>query len=237
MKSEIKIFNIFPTTIYTNKIKNHKKYKEEFYKLYPKYDYEQTSVENGVEWFHTTSENMGKPTIHLEESLNQLFEQIILNTKTYVYEVLKYKKIFDFIITKSWISRSKTPFQKIKWHNHSTSDISFSYYLNMPPDSHKLQFTNNDNYNGLLAGLNKSDVRDAVHEVNELNASTFHMDPTEGSLILFPSSLQHCTEYASNNFRGERLAIVGDITLVFKEDGTNDYSMGYINPKYWKMYK
>ena len=237
MKNEVKIFNIFPTTIYTNKIENHKKYKEEFYKLYPKYDYEQTSVKNGVEWFHTTSENIGKPTIHLEESLNQLFEQIILNTETYVYEVLKYKKIFDFIITKSWISRSKTPSQKIKWHNHSNSDISFSYYLNMPPDSHKLQFTNNDNYNGLLAGLNKSDVRDAVHEVNELNASTFYIDPPEGSLILFPSSLQHGTEYASNNFKGERLAIVGDITLVFKEDGTNDYSMGHINPKYWKIYK
>ena len=42
---------------------------------------------------------------------------------------------------------------------------------------------------------------------------------------------------SEDDFKGERLAIAGDIVLVFKEDGTNDYSMGYINPKYWKMYK
>ena len=32
------------------------------------------------------------------------------------------------------------------------------------------------------------------------------------------------------------VAIVGDVTLVYKEDGSNDYSMGYINPKYWRIY-
>ena len=91
--------------------------------------------------------------------------------------------------------------------------------------------------NGLFDGLNKSDVKDGVAERNELNASTFFLNPTEGSLVLFPSSLEHCTKCPSNNFEGERLAIVGDITLVYKEDGTNDYSMGYINPKYWRIYK
>ena len=34
-------FNIFPTTIYVGEIENHKKYKKDFYKLYPKYDYEE----------------------------------------------------------------------------------------------------------------------------------------------------------------------------------------------------
>ena len=170
MQSDIQIFEIFPTTIYTNKIVNHEKYKEEFYKLYDKYDYKQTSIRNGIEWFHTTSENIGNPTIHLEESLNELFDQIISNAKTYVYDILQYKEIFDFIITKSWISRSRTAFEKIKWHNHTTSDISFTYYLNMPPNSHKLQFSSNDNHNGFLSGLNKSDVKDAVHTLNKHNA-------------------------------------------------------------------
>ena len=41
----------------------------------------------------------------------------------------------------------------------------------------------------------------------------------------------------SNDFKGERLAIVGDITLVYKEDGDNDYSMGFVNPKFWRTYK
>ena len=59
----------------------------------------------------------------------------------------------------------------------------------------------------------------------------------EGDMILFPSTLNHCTQCTSDKFDGERLAIVGDVTLVYKEDGANDYSMGYINPKYWRIYK
>ena len=60
--------------------------------------------------------------------------------KIYLHDVLKYKDIFDFIITKSWISRSRAAHETIKWHTHSTSHISFSYYLNTPPNSHVLKF-------------------------------------------------------------------------------------------------
>ena len=56
-------------------------------------------------------------------------------------------------------------------------------------------------------------------------------------MILFPSAMEHCTATHSNDFEGERLAIVGDITLVYKEDGDNDYSMGFVNPKFWRTYK
>ena len=37
------------------------------------------------------------------------------------------------------------------------------------------------------------------------------------------------------DFEGERLGIVGDITLMLKEDQLN-FSMGYIDNKYWKKY-
>tara|TARA_B100001778_G_C18417966_1_gene551953 strand:- start:59 stop:769 length:711 start_codon:yes stop_codon:yes gene_type:complete len=234
---DIQIFNIFPTTIYTNTISNHEKYKEEFYKIYSKYDYEQKSFRDGGEWYNTTSENTGNPLIHLEDNLSDLFNQIIDNVKIYTLNVLKYQDIFDYIITKTWISRSRATYENIKWHSHSTSHISFSYYINTPQNSHALKFANPHYTNSLFMGLNSSDVKDGVAERNELNASTFHLEPKEGSLILFPSSLKHCTECTSDNFEGERLAIVGDITLVYKEDGTNDYSMGYINPKYWKMFR
>ena len=231
------IFNIFPTTIYVSEIPNHKKYKDTFYKVYPKYDYEQVTYQDGEEWFNTTSENTGNPFIHLDEELEELFENIISETKIYIHDVLKYKDIFDFIITKSWISRSRAAHETIKWHTHSTSHISFSYYLNTPPNSHVLKFANTSNLNGLFDGLNTSDIKDGVRESNELNASSFHINPEEGTLILFPSAMEHCTASHSNDFEGERLAIVGDITLVYKEDGDNDYSMGFVNPKFWRTYK
>ena len=232
----MQIFNIFPTTLYVSEIDKHEEYKSKFYKLYSKYDYEQKSFRDGEEWFNTTSENAGNPLIHLEDSLSELFEDIIYNVKIYVQDILKYQNIFDYVITKSWLSRSRATYENIKWHSHSTSHVSFSYYLNTPPNSHDIKFANPHNTNSLFVGLNNSDVKDGVAERNELNASTFHLNPKEGSLILFPSSLNHCTHCISNKFNGERLAIVGDVTLVYKEDGTNDYSMGYINPKYWRIY-
>ena len=232
----MQIFNIFPTTLYVSEIDKHEEYKSKFYKLYSKYDYEQKSFRDGEEWFNTTSENAGNPLIHLEDSLSELFEDIIYNVKIYVQDILKYQNIFDYVITKSWLSRSRATYENIKWHSHSTSHVSFSYYLNTPPNSHDIKFANPHNTNSLFVGLNNSDVKDGVAERNELNASTFHLNPKEGSLILFPSSLNHCTHCISNKFNGERLAIVGDVTLVYKEDSTNDYSMGYINPKYWRIY-
>ena len=41
-------FSIFPTTIYLGELDNHEKYKEEFYKVYPKFDYEENDRNNTV---------------------------------------------------------------------------------------------------------------------------------------------------------------------------------------------
>ncbi len=95
------IYNIFPTTIYVGEMENHEDYKTRFNKLYSKYDYEQKSVRDNEEWFNTTSENAGNPFIHLEESLSDLFQEVINNVKIYTLEVLKYQDIFDYIITKT----------------------------------------------------------------------------------------------------------------------------------------
>tara|TARA_B100000214_G_scaffold354103_1_gene310690 strand:+ start:115 stop:378 length:264 start_codon:yes stop_codon:yes gene_type:complete len=77
--------------------------------------------------------------------------------------------------------------------------------------------------------------RNMVKNYNPLNSPAFYMHPIEGSLFLFPSSLSHHTRFMGGDFKGERLGIVGDITLMLKEDQLN-FSMGYIDNKYWKKY-
>ena len=84
------IYNIFPTTVYVGEIENHEQHKNNFYRLYPKYDYDQVTVRDGKTYSNTISENSGNPLIHLEDSLEELFEQVIINVKTYVLDVLKY---------------------------------------------------------------------------------------------------------------------------------------------------
>ena len=227
------IYTIFPTIIYVGEVKDHEKHKEEFYKVYPKFDYEVTKYDN------TVSENTGKVLLHLEDSLNPLFEEIIYgHVKKYICDILKYKDIFNYTITKSWLSRARNSNNCIPWHIHSPSHLSFTYYLNMPPNAHKLKLA--APYSQFLPFLgsaveNQLEERTMIQEFYELNSTTFDMIPPEGSIVLFPSRIQHTTESVVKDFTGERLAIVGDIILTLKEDHLN-FSMGFIDPKYWKQY-
>ena len=228
----MQLFNIFPTTVYVGEVTDHQNHKEEFYKVYHKFDYEDSDANS------TVSENTGRPFIHLEDNLDPLFNEIILHTKRYVMDVLKYKDIFEYVITKTWLSRTRSS-KEIPWHIHSTSHISFVYYLNMPPNAHKLKFLNPHNKNSFFLGMSlesRYEERTMVKEFNELNSEEFYIHPPEGTIALFPSSIQHSTQCVDKSFHDERLAIVGDITLTLKENQLQ-YSMGYIDQKYWKKYK
>ena len=228
----MQLFNIFPTTVYVGEVTDHQTHKEEFYKVYHKFDYEDSDANS------TVSENTGRPFIHLENNLDPLFNEIILHTKRYVMDVLQYKDIFEYVITKTWLSRTRSQ-KEIPWHIHSTSHISFVYYLNMPPNAHKLKFLNPHNKNSFFLGMSlesRYEERTMVKEFNQLNSEEFYIHPPEGTVALFPSSIQHCTQCVDKSFDDERLAIVGDITLTLKEDQLQ-YSMGYIDQKYWKKYK
>ena len=227
----MQLFNIFPTTVYVGEVTDHQTHKEEFYKVYHKFDYEDSDANS------TVSENTGRPFIHLEDNLDPLFNEIILHTKRYVMDVLQYKDIFEYVITKTWLSRTRDK-KSIPWHIHSTSHISFVYYLNIPPKSHKTIFLNKNNTNSLFLGSNyKGRVDDAtmISEFNDLNATTFYLYPIEGYVSLFPSNLTHGTESIDNNFNQERLCIVGDINLILKEQYLH-HSMGLIDEKYWKKF-
>ena len=228
----MQLFNIFPTTVYVGEVTDHQTHKEEFYKVYHKFDYEDSDANS------TVSENTGRPFIHLEGNLDPLFNEIILHTKRYVMDVLQYKDIFEYVITKTWLSRTRSQ-KEIPWHIHSTSHISFVYYLNMPPNAHKLKFLNPHNKNSFFLGMSlesRYEERTMVKEFNQLNSEEFYIHPPEGTVALFPSSIQHCTQCVDKSFDDERLAIVGDITLTLKEDQLQ-YSMGYIDQNYWKKYK
>jgi hypothetical protein len=227
------VVNFFPTTAYIGKIENHVEHKKSFYEVYPKFDWEEDQ-------FNTTvSENAGNPLLHLEESLNPLFEEIIEHIKNYAQNVLLLKDVFDYVITKTWLSRSRNSEDEIPWHIHSTSHISFSYYVNVPKNAHSIKFSNKHLPNSLFLGMTKDHKdysRQLVKNYNDINCETFFMIPNEGNIIVFPSKTIHSTSGMSLKFDGERLAIVGDVTLVLKEEYLS-YSMGYIHQKYWKTYK
>jgi hypothetical protein len=102
--------NIFPTTIYVGEIENHSEYKEEFYKIYPKFQYEQIKGE----LVNTVSENQGNPLIHLEENLDPLFREICHHIKNYLHDVISLNDILDKVPDEfyNWVKSTKENFEK-----------------------------------------------------------------------------------------------------------------------------
>jgi len=170
--------------------------------------------------------------------MDVMFQEIVRHIKIYVLDVLKFKDMFNYAITKTWISRTRNE-KEIPYHIHSTSHVSFVYYLNIPPDSHTTKFLNRENFNSLFLGANSHnniDDLNMVKEFNELNCKKFFIHPVEGHVAIFPSRLSHGTECIKTNFNGERLSIVGDVNLILKEEYLL-HSMGLIDEKYWKKYE
>ena len=62
----------------------HDQYKKNFYDVYHKFDYEEDDVNN------TVSENVGNPLIHHEDSLEELFSEVISHVKTYTLDAVSY---------------------------------------------------------------------------------------------------------------------------------------------------
>ena len=226
------VFNIFPTTIYVGKVENHDTFKKEFLKIYKDFDYEENDVSN------TVSEGQVNPLIHLEPSMDPMFKEIVRHIKTYVMDILKFKDMFNYSISKTWISRTRDK-KEIPFHCHSTSHVSFVYYLNIPPYSHTTRFLNNENYNSLFLGANShnnNDDKNMIKEFNLLNSKTFFIHPQEGHVALFPSRVSHGTQCIKKDFNEERLSIVGDVNLILKEEHLL-HSMGLIDEKFWKKYE
>ena len=226
------VFNIFPTTIYVGKVENHDTFKKEFLKIYKDFDYEENDISN------TVSEGQVNPLIHLEPSMDPMFKEIVRHIKTYVLDILKFKDMFNYSISKTWISRTRDK-KEIPFHCHSTSHVSFVYYLNIPPYSHTTRFLNNENYNSLFLGANShnnNDDKNMIKEFNLLNSKTFFIHPQEGHVALFPSRVSHGTQCIKEDFNEERLSIVGDVNLILKEEHLL-HSMGLIDEKFWKKYE
>ena len=226
------VFNIFPTTIYVGKVENHDTFKKEFLKIYKDFDYEENDISN------TVSEGQVNPLIHLEPSMDPMFKEIVRHIKTYVLDILKFKDMFNYSISKTWISRTRDK-KEIPFHCHSTSHVSFVYYLNIPPYSHTTRFLNNENYNSLFLGANShnnNDDKNMIKEFNLLNSKTFFIHPQEGHVALFPSRVSHGTQCIKEDFSEERLSIVGDVNLILKEEHLL-HSMGLIDEKFWKKYE
>ena len=121
-------------------------------------------------------------------------------------------------MVKSWISRSQENDENLPVHKHSTTHVSFVYYMNVPVDSNVLVFSVMNHQNEVFQGVFNVDGVDTwMNEYTLHSMPQYQITPEEGKLVIFPSSAPHFTSPVNQtpqNFQTERLAISGDCIIV-----------------------
>jgi hypothetical protein len=129
----------------------------------------------------------------------------------------------------------------MRYHSHTTSDISFVYYLDVPENSDVISFANMHKPNEIFPG-SLDDGRDYSHnlirEYCTANFNSYHFYPHEGMFVAFPGNMNHGTianPKATKPFEGRRVAVVGDTSLYLKPE-VKGLEIGRIAPELIKKF-
>ena len=219
----MKVHEVFPTLVVQDKIDLHDEFKEKYFE-------ELKSL-----WFNgynnETPENSGRCSLHLNPNYLKIFQSIKKSVCKYldILEVDHEKLNINFI--KSWIGYHNKDIPELKMHNHNGSDISFCYYLSSDETSDKFCAHNLNNTNEISGAIFESSDRfNIIKKYNKYNCHSYTITPQEGTVVIFPSSLQHSTLKKEN--KSDRYVIPGDIKLCLKPE-YNLYHQTMPHPDLW----
>lgn len=229
--NDSKFHQFSPIIVYESTLDNQEEIKEAFYDNLSKYSFDVQS-EIG---FYSSGEHEGKVFLHKENDFLVFFNQLKDHLKRYMISLGFAEEKFSYHVLKSWYVIAEKN-RGMNFHFHSSSDLSFVYYINLPKNSPGIEFENQNknNINSLFDSIfsledhNKNLIKYYSHFHT---CSSYNVNVKEGTLLIFPSSLPH--SIPSIDFEGKRYSIAGDIKLTLKSDIIN-YEIGLMHPSNWK---
>jgi len=191
--SNSEIFDIFPTPIRAYKNPNHKNHKKFIldYKNKTK-NYKNNSDKNLIHW------GCNGTSVSVIEEFQELKEWVKKCSIDFIVDVCGYELRSDVVITDSWLNECFSGGSQ-KFHFHSNSFISGTYYVNYDQNLHApLQFKR--------YSLDSS-TRQSI-SLPRKNPNQYSTDaaifPEEGELVLWESHVTHGYE---NNANDERISL------------------------------
>jgi Putative 2OG-Fe(II) oxygenase len=209
------IFYMFPVAVYKNILADYEKHNVILRDVLQSYIFK--SDEDTL-----TGETIGQTDIHLIPELNEFFEHISSNIRQYLYSLGLKEHLLDIYFTKTWLSIIDQKDLHMRYHNHTSADISYVYYLDVPENSDVISFKNVHKPNDIFPGAfddGREPEKTLIREYNTSNFNTYHLFPEEGMLVAFPGDLVHGTlanPNADKPFKGRRVAVVGDVSVHLK---------------------
>ena len=223
---------LFSTLVCEFHYPNHQEFRESF-------------LSDGLKFFDAdgySGENTGHVAMHHEPNFEDLYKfgtECIVN---YLNEMNIDSDNFDIHIIKSWLNVLKS--RNTPKHNHRDAHVSLVYYVNAPDEyNQRIVFLRDDPHFDVFPGCIKNNNSKNIW--NSVNSYTWSFVPKQGTLYVFPASLNHETEGNGSTMREEgvfthtdllqrRISIASDALLTYKEKSSK--SLGIQPISNWKKF-
>jgi hypothetical protein len=187
-----------------------------------------------------SDESTGHVTLHHDLLFEPIFSMATSMAKQYCEVMQVDPSNFDFNIVKSWfniIKNRSTPF-----HSHADAHLSFVYYINVPSEcAQPIQFyAANDKYEPFPGFARFNDPA----EWNVFNSYAWSFPASEGTMYLFPASMNHDTLGKTTtcdlgiktieDAKTHRISLAGDIVLTYKEKSSK--ALGLQPKRNWRTF-
>jgi len=177
---EFKVHNLWPVPVYDSKITVKQKWKDFVVNL----KYDRTHINNS---------DISKDR-YILNNMPELKAEIEKHCEHYVRKYLTVKPNTQFYLLNSW-SNIHNPGEYSQIHCHVNSILSGVYYPIFPKNSGNLCFHKAYNMKNII----DQNILLEYEELNNITAQKYILNVEEGSIVMFPSHLDHSVERNSSN--------------------------------------
>ena len=213
----MKVYNIFPLTIYQSKIGIEENEKKKLISIIKDMKVNSKNIEYYNKVGSWTGDTQGFENLHHNPDFINFHKEVKKKIVEYLNVLNIDQNQLDIYVQRSWATISDGK-EHIDKHTHLQSHISFAYYLKKSKGDSKINFYDDKRHNELIPGLFESPTanrRKILKKIDLHNSSSISIDPEEGDIVIFPSKTPHSTE--PNVLNSERISISADITLIAKD--------------------
>ena len=187
---------------------------------------------------YNAGEYHGEILLHHVPELRPFFGALSAEVTKYLRVLGMKPEFFEMQCLKSWFvlcEPEPDADESMVAHNHSCSDISWVYYLDVPDASSPIKFhagtrLKTEPFGSAFHYDWHNDHKSAVSTINWWNSDNWSVHPKEGDLLLFPGHQLHSVE--ANQSDKPRVSVAGDIALTLKEE-FKDLEFGRTSQKHW----
>ena len=201
MDLNYKVVNIFPSSIHSLGINNFDEYKDRLIK--------ETYQERDEDPIGRKISNYGgwqSNQINIQECKSETLKKVIIDSLSEVRSIFKNVSM----IIEGWKNINAPGNFNVK-HNHPRSNLSGVLWIRAPKNSGNIVFTSPQFFDR----FNELDSYTEEFKYNSNCYMTYYFPPTEGRILLFPSSLEH--EVEENKSDEDRISYSFNIKLINEE--------------------